>query len=465
MHRMADALGFFKSHKVEILIFVIALLARCLYVGVSIQANGGDVIDTIKGSDGYYVISQNILQGNGFSGDNAPPYTPNSFRPPLQPYFLAATAFLFGGYWAPLVLLLLIGSIVPLLAMRIVSYLFESRKIAIATGILLAIEPISIFFSTVFYSEMLFMPFFLLAVLYAYKYVQGEVWYHGLFSAAFLGIATLVKAVTTYLPIVFVALFLFHFRKELTKKRIVAAVSYIAVFILVISPWLYRNYREFRTIGVTSEEGVTLYAVLIPSVLALENGTTYQQEYKKWIATGIKGPNEATVDLNAEYVRNAIPILLSHPVGLALLSGNTIISFFTNDGMRDFLDHAGVTLDKTLGRKPALFLLLSDPKSLFDTIGYYAMKPAILILVLRVFWFIMTILFLAGAVRLVRRQGLTLYSALAFGSIFYFALITLTVGLGVNARYRLPVELFIIPFALYELSALKSRFVQKRLLV
>ena len=462
---MEASRDFIRNHKIEIGIFILALVVRCLYVGFSIQAHQGNVIDTIKGSDGYYAISQNLLQGNGFSGDSAPPYTLNSFRPPLQPYFLAATAFLFGSYWAPLILLILIGSIVPLLTMRVVGYLFESRTIRIATGVILALEPISVFFSTVFYSETLFMPFFLLSVLYAYTYIQDEVWYHGLFSAAFLGIATLVKTVTEYLPLVFVALFLFHFRKQLTRKRVIAALSYLAVFLITISPWLYRNYHEFHTIGVTSEEGVTLYAVLIPSVLALENGTTYQEEYKARMTEGVKGPNEATVDLNAQYVHNAIPVLLAHPVGLALLSGNTLFSFFTNDGMRDFLEHLGVTFDKTLGRKPALFLLLSDPKALFDIIGYYAMKPAILILIVRTIWFITTILFFAGAVRAVRRYGFTLYSSIAFGAVFYFALITLTVGLGVNARYRLPVEAFIIPFALYELLYLKSRFSRKKLSV
>lgn len=454
---------FFRNHKVEIGIFILALLVRCLYVGISIQAHQGNFIDTVKGSDGYYAISQNILQGNGFSGDSAPPYTLNSFRPPLQPYFLAGTAALFGGYWGPLVLLLLIGSIVPLLAMRIVGYMFDSRRVVVTTGIMLALEPIAIFFSTVFYSETLFMPFFLLSILYAYKYFQDEVWQYGLLSAAFLGIATLVKTVTEYLPIVFIALFLFHFRKQLTRKRIFAAVSYLVVFLLVISPWVYRNYREFHTIGVTSEEGVTLYAVLIPSILALENGTTYQEEYKTWTATGVKGPNEATINLNAQYVHNAIPVLFAHPVGLALLSGNTLFSFFTGDGMRDFLEHAEVTLDKTLGRKPALFLLLSDPRSLFAVIGYYALKPAILILVLRVFWFIATILFFVGAVRRVRRQGVTMHDLIAFGAIFYFALITLTVGLGVNARYRLPVEFFIIPFAVYEFLYLKDVFFKKKL--
>lgn len=462
---MAALQTFVRNHKVEICIFVLALIVRCLYVGVSIQAHQGNVIDTIKGSDGYYVISQNILQGNGFSGDSAPPYTSNSFRPPLQPYFLAATTFLFGSYWAPLILLLLIGSIVPLLAMRVVSYLFESRTIRIATGVILALEPIAIFFSTIFYSETLFMPFFLLSVLYAYKYIKKEIWYHGLFSAAFLGIATLVKTVTEYLPIIFVALFLFHFRKQLTRKRVLSAFSYLVVFLIVISPWLYRNYHEFHTIGITSTEGVALYAVLIPSILALENGTTYQQEYKTWTAKGVKGPNEATIDLNAQYIHNAIPVLLAHPVGLALLSGNTLFSFFTNDGMRDFLERIGTKFDKTLGRKPALLLLFSDPKELFSVISYYAMKPAILILVMRVVWFITTILFFAGAVRSVRRHGLTLYSALAFGAVFYFALITLTVGLGVNARYRLPVEFFIIPFALYEFLYLKDKFLQRKLSV
>ncbi|MDO8518316.1 MAG: glycosyltransferase family 39 protein [bacterium] len=441
-------LAFFRNHKIEIGIFIFALLMRCLYLGLSVQAYQGDIIEAVQGADGYYVISQNIIHGNGFSGGDVSSHTLNSFRPPIQPYFLALTYSIFGNYWLTIWLLLIMGSIIPIIAMRIARFMFEERAVIVGTGVLLAVEPVSILYSTLFYSETVFIFLFSLSIYYIFKYIQLEGWRHGILAAVLLGVATLTKVVSMYLPLLLVSLFLLHFRKELTKKRITAAITFVVVFLLVLSPWLYRNYHEFRSIGITSEEGVTLYTVLIPSMLAIEHGTSFQQEFASWTANGVKGPNEATIDLNAQYVREAIPILLAHPVSLLLLCANTAVSFFTHDGMFDVLRHIHISPDQLLG-KPALFLLLSDPMKLLGFIGYYAATPAILILVMRVAWLIATVLFFVGAVHAMRRQHYTFFTTAAFFTVLYFALMTLTIGLTVNARYRLPVEFFIIPFALY----------------
>lgn len=454
-------MGFLKDHKIEVCIFILAIVVRCLYLGLSVYAYHGDIIGAVQGADGYYSISQNLIQGNGFSSDGAVPYTLNSFRPPLQPYFLAVTYSIFGNYWLTVALLILMGSFIPIIAMLIARFIFDNRTVIVGTGILLALEPVSILYSTLFYSETLFIFFFLLAIFYVFTYVHQEKWQHGFFAAALLGFATLTKAVSMYLPLFLIPLFLLHFRKELTTKRILAAVTFIAIFLLVLSPWLYRNYREFHSIGITSEEGVTLYTVLIPSMFAIENGTSFQQEFATWTANGVIGPNKATIDLNAQYVRAAIPILLAHPVPLLVLSANTAIAFFTHDGMFDFIKHVGARPDVLLG-KPALFLLFSDPMKLLGFIGYYATTPTILILVMRIIWFIATIFFFIGAVYVIQRQKFTFYAMVAFCTVLYFALMTLTIGLTVNSRYRLPVESLIIPFALYGFMYCKTLWYQSR---
>ncbi|MCX6787577.1 MAG: glycosyltransferase family 39 protein [Candidatus Kaiserbacteria bacterium] len=452
---MTAAHSFYKNYKIEILIFILAIIARCLYFGLSVQAYQGDFIGAVRGADGYYVISQNIIQGHGFSGSITSPYTPDSFRPPIQSYFLASSYTMVGSYWLAILLLLLAGSLVPIIAMHITKFIFESRFIIVGTGVVLALEPVSILYSTLFYSETLFMLFFTLAIYYLFSYVRKEVWYHGIFAAALLGIATLTKTVSLYLPVLIVIVFLFHFRNELVKKRVIAAGAFILIFLLVLSPWFYRNYRVSNTFGFTSEEGVTLYTVLIPSMFAVENGTTWQQEYDAWTKNGVKGPNSATVDLNSLYIRESIPILLAHPWPLFVLCMNTAVAFFTHDGMFDVIKHVGARPDRLLGQ-PALFLLFSDPMKLLGFVWYYATTPTILVLLMRVVWFIVTILFFLGAVLILQKQKFTFYPMMAFVTVLYFLLITLTIGLTVNSRYRLPIEFLIIPFALYGLMYIKT---------
>jgi 4-amino-4-deoxy-L-arabinose transferase-like glycosyltransferase len=445
----------FREHKVEIFVFILAIIVRCFFLGLSINAYHGDVIGSVRGADGYYVISQNIIQDHGFSASTNPPFIPDSFRPPLQPYFLAAAFTMVGNYWLAMILLILMGSVVPVVAMKIATHVTESRFVLLGTGLILALEPVSVLYSTLFYSETLFMFFFSLSLYFLFKYVKTEVWYHGATGAALLGLATLTKTVSLYLPLILAALFLIHYRKEITKKRVVAALSFLAIFYLVLSPWFYRNYREFNTFGFTSEEGVTLYTVLIPSMFAVQNGTTWQQEYDAWTKNGVKGPNSANIDLNAVYITKSIPILLSHPWPLTVLCINTAIAFFTHDGMFDVIKHVGARPDILLG-KPALFLLFSDPMKLLGFIWYYATTPTILVLIMRVLWYIVTALFFVGAFVVLRRQKYTFYATTACITVLYFLLLTLTIGLTVNSRYRLPIEFLIIPLALCGLVYVKT---------
>src|SRR3989344_5590192 len=104
-------MSFIRAHKIEIVIFFLALVVRLFYFGLALNAHNGDLIATSRASDGYFTISQNLLKGNGFSSEAAEPFTPSSFRVPLQPYFLALSAGLVGSYWLPLLLTILIGCI------------------------------------------------------------------------------------------------------------------------------------------------------------------------------------------------------------------------------------------------------------------------------------------------------------------------------------------------------------------
>ena len=153
-------------------ILALSLVARFLYLGLSIHANGGDLLQTISGADGYYAVSQNLIEGNGLSSDAAAPYAPYSFRPPLYHFFIAGSYFLFGGYRGVIILQVIIGSLLPVLGYFLASYLTENRKVWSVVGVLLAIEPSSILYSTFFYSETLFMFWFLLALLFLFAYLR-----------------------------------------------------------------------------------------------------------------------------------------------------------------------------------------------------------------------------------------------------------------------------------------------------
>lgn len=443
-----------RTHKIELIIFLLAVVLRFAYLGVSVAVHNGDLIRTVQGADGYFVVSQNIINGHGFSSSDQEPYLPYSFRPPVYHYFIAWSYWLLGGYGGVIALQVLIGSILPVLAMYILGFMF-SRKIAVWTGFILAVEPVSILFSTIFYSETFFMLIFFLSLLYLFSYFKEKNVLHLFFSACFLGFATLSRPTTEYLPILVVGILFWEARTHISRETYIRAALYALTFLLTLSPWLYRNYALFGEAALSPQIGVNLYANVVPSFRAIENGTNYQKEYASLMAEGVSGPNVTNVGGDKGYTQKAIDILLQHPGTLAILAFNTELAFFTHDGMFDVLRHIGASPDKLLG-KPAVFLLFSDPQAFLGFIAYYLTKPAILILLMRIVWYLLTVLGMIGAIRYLIREGANAYVVSALCLVAYFAAITLVLGFTINARYRLPVEFLILPFALYGLVYLNN---------
>lgn len=442
---------FLKTYRLELFIFCLALAVRLVLFGFSYQASGEILNNTVSGADGYYTISQNLLAGNGYSSSGEAPYTPNSIRPPVQPYFLAGMHTLFGGYGGPLALQILMGSLIPLLGLRLAHYLTRSRRIALAVGIVLALEPLSALFSFIFYAETICTFLFLLSLLCLFAYFEERRLSLLVFSAAAIGLATLAKPTVEYVPILCALALAWHFRAS-WRRELPRVALYLGVFVLVLAPWLYRNYQTFGVVALSPQLGEQLYAVLAPSVLSINNGTTFAEEFKHLLANGADDPNKADITRNKEYVRAAVPILLAHPKALAIVLGNTALNFYIHDGVFEVLKHVGLKPAVMLG-KPALFLLLSDPGKFFSYIRDVLFQPTIFILFARLFWIAATVLFFVGACRYIYKVG-DARGLLSIAIVLYFMLTTLVIGLAVTGRYRIPVEPLILTFACYAAAPL-----------
>ncbi len=444
---------FLREHRVGTLIFLLALVARLLYFGISLHSHGGDVVKSIWAADGYYEVSKNMIAGNGFSSDDAPPYRPYSFRPPGYHYFIVGAYTLLGSYGGVILLQIVIGSLIPMLAMILSEYLTRSRSVVISVGVLLALEPYSILFSSLLYTETFFTFVFLLSVLCLFRYITYKNVSALLLSAFLLAVAVLIKPVAQYAPFFLLPILVWEAWGSVSKMFFLRVAGYALVFLLVLSPWLYRNYHTFGVIGISPQQGSALYTVLVPSVLAIENHTSFKEEFTTLLGTGVSGPNLTSVTQADEYTRLAIPILIRHPRGLILLSANTALNFFIHDGMLDVLRHIGVAPRERLGG-PALFLLFSSPGELLTVIWHVALTPAILILFGRIAWVCITLAFFVGAVRHLRYERKSPHALVALSLVLYFMLTSLSVGFAISARYRMPISVFVFTFAMLGLPVI-----------
>lgn len=452
---------FLRKHKILIFIFFLALVGRLLLFSLNFN-HAGSLIGAIHGDDGYYELSQGILGGHGFTWDSHEPFNPNPLRTPLWPYIIAFLAKTFDSYWAVLIFEILIGSMIPVIGMLIAKKITSRKSIWLGTGILLCLEPYGVLLSSILYTETMFTFLFLLLVLFVIRYFENKSLRNTVWMAMFLALATLVKPTVQYLPIVLALIMLYDARKDFNRRIVFQIIIFLGLFCLTMAPWLYRNYAIFGKVGISAQPAFNLYVYLVPTVLSYDNHTSFKTEHDALLEG--KNFDANTINLsNSDYYKDyAIDVISDHKLALVRSMGMTLVTFFTHDGILTVFQNAGIIIPVTM-TKPALALLLTDPIALIKSIFSYMKGYGSVVLVARCLWILLTILFFIGLVQYVRKEKISLVFITIVLLVAYFALTTAINGLGVNARFKVPINTFIFIFALYGLFTLKKDKIQSHI--
>lgn len=438
-----------KKNRLYLIIFFSALLIRLIFFSINFNHNHFNLLDTIHGDDGYYELSQSILHGEGMAN--------NPLRPPLWPAMIAFIAF-FTGYWGVFIFEILMASTIPVLGM-ILTRMLIGEKYEKYTGWLMVISPYPILLSFILYSETPFTFFFLISLIFLFKYIDDRKNKFIIFSTIFLSLAVLIKPTVQFFPIIIPIIILFIFRKEINKKLLYQLALYVSIFLLILTPWFYRNHKVFGVWGIGAQPAFNLYVYLVPTVLSIDNHTNFKTEYDRFVKKD--NFDETTINLRTSkfFKEKALAEIKEHKLALVKSTLITLVTFFTHDGMLTFIQYSGLTITNVI-HKPAI-LLLSHPIDLVKTIFQYAQSPAILIIIMRLIWILISLLFFFGIYKYIRKEGLKSKAMFAIIIVAYFATTTSINGLGVNARFRVPIEVFIFSFAVYGFFAIK-RYIESR---
>lgn len=447
-------MNFIKKYKIEFIIFGIALILRIVLFSINFHYQQGNLIDTIHGDDGYYEISQGLVNGHGFTGATVEPFTPNSLRPPVWPLVIAFLVWTFKSYWAVAIFQILISSLIPILGIYVARYILPDRY-AMYVGFLLAIEPYSILLSFILYTETCFTFLFLIFIIFLFKYIKEQTVQNAVWIGMFLGLATLVKPTIQYFPVVIPLLFLYIWRKKLTIHLLRHLVIFLVVFSLLISSWIYRNYKEFGVIGMSAQPAFNLYVYLVPTVLSIDNHTSFSTEVSNFVTKDNFDANIINLSNSKLYSEKALKVLKEHKIALLKSLGITLFTFFTHDGMLTILQYSGITFENIIS-KPIFFFII-HPVKLLGIISHYIFSPALIIIIIRLIWMIITFLFILGLVMNIKKEILKTYTFFVLIIVLYFAFTTAINGLGVNARFRVPINVFIFSFAVYGFYVIKER--------
>jgi 4-amino-4-deoxy-L-arabinose transferase-like glycosyltransferase len=254
-------------NKKIIIIFILAMIVRLLWV-FSIADNvpnalGGDDWKLNPASENisiggvvspdfnqvYDPGARGILDGDGFIGEDG---RLTAYVGPGYSLFLAAHYSVFG-FNLDVVRLtqILLGAISCVLLMLTAQILFN-RKIGFISGILLALYPLDFYQSGLVISEQLFSFLFMLFVFTSVKIfsdvIQGRLVSTLILGSVacgvVLGLSALVRPNALIIP---AAMFLFVLfsPKELRKNLLIVTVIVMIGFLIVVVPWIIRNYILF----------------------------------------------------------------------------------------------------------------------------------------------------------------------------------------------------------------------------
>lgn len=396
----------------------------------------------------YSTIAKNLVENSSFSKSLTAPFISNFFRSPGYPFWLAFIYLVFKSFTPAIFLGMIIFAFLAPLTYLTMRRVF-SEKIALWTGIIFAIEPRMAFSAPFLLSEQIFMPVFLFAIFLAVQFFNNPEKKNYLFlSAGFLALSALIRGVSLYLlPIFLIFFFIKLYKKEPFLNILKNLALVIVTFILVISPWLIRNRITLGTWQSSSLIGIQLYWGF------LENLEGYLSDSRELVHQKLVNRANYLVGDNFE-TPQAIGILTNS--ALAEIKNNwrasikvylsNLVSFFIIDGYKGIASY--IVDIKPNYIKFSDFIMKGQFQEAFSHLKTFSFLEIIIPIFGRALWTILTFLGFIGMFLSIKKMSqqkiiLILFSIL----IFYFAILTGSV-VAMDPRFRIPVNGFLISFAL-----------------
>lgn len=256
-------------------IFLLAFFIRLIPFMMNLHSVPGVFME--PDSLGYHKIAVNLLNGNGYSWDDSPPFKPNVYRPPGFPLLLFSVYTLFGSsIQIAIILIIFMSSITVSLTFILAKYLINER-VAIASAFLFALDPISIQYSNLLLTETLTCFFITLAGIYLVRYLESKSISNVIYAGAVLGIGILFHPILILSPLVLL-LFLAVKHTEQAARHHFAILVAISIVLCPASCWILRNKYVADFWGISNVTAVNILKYKAAGVMAELNGTTRELE-------------------------------------------------------------------------------------------------------------------------------------------------------------------------------------------
>ena len=273
-----------RGHKL-IFVFLVALFLRFGFF-IFALLNNGPLFGIKHSADtyGYDLLAVNLIEGNGFSIHQNPPFLPDTNRTPIYPFFLAFIYWLFG--YKPYIVLCLqsiIGAFTCVLVLLLERQIFGERSACIS-GWILAFYPLSIVYNNSLLTESLFTFLLVISVLYFARLLEFPQLSYACLCGLLLGLATLCRPAgifVIYLLVAFLIILKFiHVIQIKWQRLLLISVCLCVGFTVVIFPWILRNQSITGVWQISSIHGSSAAWILpVAYTRALRTGRLPSEEF------------------------------------------------------------------------------------------------------------------------------------------------------------------------------------------
>ncbi|MGH7596767.1 MAG: ArnT family glycosyltransferase [bacterium] len=216
-------------------IWGLALFARLLVVIAMPELGDPNSMD----SSNYLHLARSLME----SGSYTMWAKPSAYVAPVYPFFLAGVFRIFGeNFFVVKLIQVVLGGATPLLV-YLLALRFMRPAAALLAALIVALHPELVGVTGFIYTETLFV-FLLTATLLLTAYaIHSAKPAHFLIAGALLGLTTLCRGTTLYLPFFILAVMVFSSQRWTWLRRWAIFMAGMAV---VMAPWTLRNYHHFR---------------------------------------------------------------------------------------------------------------------------------------------------------------------------------------------------------------------------
>ncbi|MCK4513073.1 glycosyltransferase family 39 protein [bacterium] len=435
-------------------IIIVVLLALALRVALFLLVRPWDsevLTNTILVTDaaGYHKLALGILQSGSFA-------TFGAFRTPVYPAFLSTVYSVLGiKPWVVLFLQLFISSATAVLVYAWAK-LAVGRGAAIVAAAAFAVQPHTALYSVALMTDTLFVFAFFASVLALVHGLKTSKLALFIVSGALLGVATLIRPVTQYFPMVAAFLILIY-RGATWQFRGRAFAVLALVFVLTLTPWLYRNHAEYGYVALSTIQGENLLFYGASYAEVARTGRTIEEVRAEFgeIATergAIEGHNP--FENSKIYQDIAMSYMKSNPVLYAKRHLRGIANMFLNLSTQQIGEYLGVQ------SRDLPYHFFAAPSFQETVRGFFRSKSPAELTIGAFVGVVMLATYLAalvGGCAVLRRRNHFYLMATVITALYFLA----SVGPIGQARYKMPLVPFYIAYTGLGLSEV-WRFAKRR---